>query len=92
MSELKNCHSCRNGQWESDGDYGEYTYFVCDKREDNGYNNFDNNLCKESYRIKYKRCFEPMIKVVCITCKEEEEVIFEPKGDYQCFGCWLEKD
>ena len=92
MSELKNCLSCRNGVWESDGEFGEYTHFTCEKREDDGYNNLDTNLNKESYRKRYKRCFEPMIEVTCITCKEVEEVIFKPKDNYQCFECYLEEN
>ena len=90
MSELKNCLSCRHGHWESVGDCGEYTYFACDKRVDDGYNDLDNNLSKEAYRKRYKRCFEPLIDAVCINCKESEKVIFEPKSDYECFSCWQE--
>lgn len=85
LKSKKNCETCRHGNWESDGDYGEYRYFTCEKREDNGYNNLDNNLCKEAYRSRYKRCFEPMIEVVCKTCKEKELVTFYAKDDYECF-------
>ncbi len=87
----KNCNSCRHGGFESDGEYGEYTYFVCEKREDDGYNNLDNNLCKATYRARYKRCFESMIKVVCCICKEEEMVTFEPSDNYECFPCWQQE-
>jgi hypothetical protein len=88
MDNKKNCLTCRNGSFESDGDYGGYTYFVCEKREDDGYNNLNDNLNKESYRKMYKRCFEPMIKAVCITCRDSEMVIFKPKDDYECFDCY----
>tara|TARA_R110000772_G_C13098671_1_gene419433 strand:- start:77 stop:370 length:294 start_codon:yes stop_codon:yes gene_type:complete len=88
MSKLKNCLTCRNGAWESDGDYGEYTYFTCEKREDDGYNNLNENLNKESYRKIYKRCFESMIKATCITCKDSEMVTFKPKDNYECFDCY----
>lgn len=50
----KNCENCRHGYWESEDDYGEYSYFVCEKREDDGYNNLNDNLCKESYRKKQR--------------------------------------
>ena len=84
----KNCETCRHGYWESEGDYGEHNYFVCEKREDNGYNNFDNNIIKESYRKKYKRCFEPLFLATCKTCGLNETSASKPSKDWQCFGCW----
>lgn len=86
-----NCENCRHGYWESDGDYGEYNYFVCEKREDNGYNNLENNLCKESYRQKAKICCELMVSVTCKDCGAVELSNSEVKDDYLCFGCWVQK-
>lgn len=86
----KNCENCRYGHWESDGDYGEYNYFVCEKREDNGYNNLDNNLCKESYRQKAKVCCDLMFKIQCSKCGDEELSTTKVKEDYLCFVCWLD--
>ena len=45
MDNKKNCLTCRNGSFESDGDYGGYTYFVCEKREDEtSVNNYTKQL------------------------------------------------
>jgi|GEM_PF-5186775 len=87
----KNCENCRHGYWESDGDYGEYNYFTCEKREDDGYNNLDNNLCKESYREKAKVCCDLMSKATCMDCGSVELSNSEVKDDYLCFGCWVQK-
>lgn len=87
----KNCENCRHGYWESDGDYGEYNWFTCEKREDDGYNNLDNNLGKESYRQKAKVCCDLMVKVKCTGCESVELSNSEVKDGYLCFGCWIQK-
>lgn len=94
MSETKkkkNCNNCRFGYWESDGEYGEYNYFVCEKREDNGFNNLDNNLCKESYREKAKVCCELKFLAKCNDCNAEELLTSPPSSDYLCFPCWTQR-
>lgn len=88
----KNCENCRHGYWESDGDYGEYSYFICEKREDDGLNNLDDNLCKESYRQKAKVCCELKLQVKCTKCGAEELSNTEVKENYLCFACWVEKE
>lgn len=87
----KNCHNCSHGGFESDGDYGEYTYFVCEKREDNGYNNLDNNLSKPSYLEKAKVCCDPMVEVKCKICGETEKASGESE-DFLCFACWYQEE
>ena len=88
----KNCENCRHGYWESEGDYGEYNYFVCEKREDDGYNNLNDNLCKESYRQKAKVCCDLMIEVKCGNCGAVELSNTEVKDNYLCFACWVKKE
>ena len=88
----KNCENCRHGYWESDGDYGEYSYFVCEKRDDDGYNNLHNNLCKESYRKKAKVCCELMVKAVCSVCGDIELQNSEVKDGFMCFDCWSQEE
>lgn len=94
MKLKKNCENCRHGYWDSDGDYGEYNYFICEKREDDGVNNLDNNLCKESYRQKAKVCCELKLKlqVKCTKCGCEELSSAEVKDSYLCFSCWIQKE
>lgn len=86
----KNCINCKFGYWGSEGDYGEYNYFVCDKREDDGYNNLDDNLSKKSYREKSKVCCELKELAKCNDCGHEQYVNFKPADDYLCFGCWYQ--
>lgn len=68
----KNCHNCKHGEWDSDGDeYSSWQYFACDKREDDGYNNLENNLCRPEYLEKAKVCChpkEPGEMIVDLTC------------------------
>ena len=82
----KGCDECRYGSWESDGDYN---YFICEKREDDGNNKLQQNLGNPTYRERYKRCFEPMIEAICKTCKETELVTFDASDNYQCPCCWM---
>ena len=86
----KNCENCRHGQWETDGDYGEYSFFSCEKREDDGRNNLNNNLIKESYRKKPKVCCDLMVRQVCVGCGSVELSNSEVNRDYTCFGCWAQ--
>jgi len=88
----KNCENCLHGFWDSEGDHGEYSYFTCEKREDNGYNNLDNNLCKESYRQKAKVCCDLKIKAKCNNCGAAELSNAKVKDDYLCFTCWVQKE
>ena len=88
----KNCHNCRHGYWESEGDYGEITYFVCGKREDDGRNNLDDNLCEERYRQKAKVCCDLKFEIKCTKCGYKDISSVKVKDDYLCFGCWVEKE
>ncbi|AHK11846.1 hypothetical protein S349_56 [Shewanella sp. phage 3/49] len=87
----KNCHNCKFGQYETDGEYGEYTYFICEKREDDGYNGLEKNLYRSSYLEKAKVCCELRIDVKCICC-EEVERLAENSKNYLCFPCWVDKE
>ena len=88
----KNCENCRHGRWETDGDYCEYSWFECEKREDNGVNNLNNNLRKESYRQKAKVCCDLMVEIKCTGCGFNELSNSEVKDYYLCFGCWIDKN
>lgn len=85
----KNCENCRHGYWESDGEYGEYNYFICEKREDDGVNNLHSNLCKESYRNKSKVCCDLKVQIKCTSCGDSELSNSEVEDDYLCFECWV---
>jgi hypothetical protein len=90
----KNCHNCKFGGYETDGDYGEYTYFVCEKREDDGYNNLEKNLDKPSYLEKAKVCCElrvDPITVICKECGDEDYAWEESKDGHVCFDCYIAK-
>lgn len=85
----KNCHNCKHGSYQSDGDYCEISWFECDKRCDDGKNNLDENLAKDSYLEKAKTCCDPLFVVKCNVCGGEEKAHFDNK-DFVCFVCWAE--
>jgi len=94
MSDVKrkgNCHNCKHGQYESDGEYGEYTYFICEKREDDGYNNLDKNLDRKDYLEKAKVCCDLSVLPVeakCIECGCDDVCWPENVDSFVCFGCY----
>lgn len=89
MSIKKNCHNCKYGSYDSDGDYGEYSWFECSKRLDDGKNNLDKNLAKDSYLEKAKVCCEPMVVVTCKICGDKD-MAHEKNDGFLCFPCWIE--
>ena len=95
-SPAKNCHNCKYGYPESDGEHGEHWYFVCENREDDGYNNLENKLSSESYLNKSKVCCEfsdagCLVYTKCVECGGED-VCHESEVDkFQCFDCFVEK-
>lgn len=90
----KNCHNCKHGLYESDGEYGEYRYFVCEKRDDDGYNNLESNLDKPSYLEKAKVCCELSVLPVeakCIECGYDDVCWPEHADNHICFDCHCAK-
>ena len=87
----KNCHNCKFGQYETEGAYGEYTYFVCEKREDDGRNNLDEKLRRASYLEKAKVCCELLVDVECVSCGGISRLSTKSSG-HLCFPCWAEKN
>lgn len=60
----KNCHTCKHLEWvDGECQYGSDTGWMCNKRQANARDDEDiailAQLERESYRNRYKRCFEP---------------------------------
>ena len=87
----RNCHNCKFGQYESDGEYGEYTYFICEKREDDGRNNLESNLGNPSYLEKAKACCELSalpVEAKCIECGDDDICWPDDVVNHICFDCY----
>lgn len=96
LKRKKNCHNCKHCSYESSDE--EYTssfgYFVCEKREDDGYNNLENNLCKKSYLEKAKVCCELSVLPVeakCIECGDDDTCWPDDVDNHICFDCHCQK-
>lgn len=88
----KNCLNCRHGYYESYDEYGSSYYFACDKREDDGRNNLEENLRKDSYLKKSKVCCELSVQPVsanCSVCGEIDTCWPEDVDTHICFDCYV---
>ena len=86
----KNCHNCKHGYFDSDGEYGEYKYFVCEKRVCES-TEHENNLHRPEYLEHAKVCCElreQPVKVECIECGSEELAWKEHKDNFVCMDCY----
>tara|TARA_R110002020_G_scaffold361154_1_gene573792 strand:+ start:128 stop:430 length:303 start_codon:yes stop_codon:yes gene_type:complete len=91
MNELKkNCHNCKHGSYQTEGDFGEYSWFECEKRFDDGKNNLDENLQNTIYLEKAKVCCDPMVLVTCIYCGEVGKAQ-KVNDKFSCFPCWIKR-
>lgn len=94
----KNCHNCKHSYWDSDGcEYSNYQYLVCEKREDDGYNNLENNLSRPEYLEKAKVCCdlkdpgEMIVDLICPGCGDTHAGYARDK-DKECFCCFADKN
>ena len=97
MSELKrkkNCHNCEHGYRDSDGEYGENKYFVCEKRGCDSIE-IENNLMRPEYLEKAKVCCDLKVEPVeteCISCGEIDLCWKEDVKSHLCMDCYFDKE
>ena len=88
----KNCNNCKHFASDSDGEYGEWPYNYCSKRDSNGEENEKNfdQMQKKEYLSKGKSCCEFTV-TYCTKCKAEgldHHYLGEKEGEVLCYECF----